>query len=84
MRGERRLTPGERKHGFVMPLPHTRSARKAMQMYLNALRPLAHEIAVALRVPDDVARRGVPPHEIGSAYLKAFLDDLSMRLEAHE
>lgn len=84
MRSERRLPPGERKHGFVMPMPHTRSARKAMLMYLNTLRPMAHDLAAALRVPDDVTRPGVPPHEVGAAYLKAFLDDLSARIEAHE
>lgn len=83
MKGERRLPPGERRHGFVMPVPHTRSARKATQMYLRTLRPLVHEIAAALPVADVVARRGVPPDEIGAAYLAAFLDDLSARLE-HE
>jgi hypothetical protein len=84
MKGERRLPPGERKHGFVMPVPHTRSARKAMQMYLNVLRPMAHDLAAALQVPEEVMRRDVPAHEIGAAYLKAFFDDLSARLAAHE
>ena len=83
MRGERRLPPGERKHGFVMPVPHTRSARKSTQMYLKALRPVAHEIAGALQVPSDILRPGTPPREVGAAYLTAFLDDLSARLN-HE
>jgi hypothetical protein len=83
MKGERRLPPGERKHGFVMPVPHTRSARKSMQMYLKTLRPIAHEIAAALQIPADALRAGTPPHEVGAAYLAAFLDDLSARLD-HE
>jgi hypothetical protein len=83
MKGDRRLPPGERKHGFVMPVPHTRSARKSTLMYLKTLRPLAHDIAAALRVSDGVLRPGAPAHEIGAAYLEAFLDDLSTRL-AHE
>lgn len=77
----RRLPPGERRHGFVMPVPHTRSARKAAQMYLRALRPLAHEIAAALPVP--APEEGASPQEIGAAYLRAFFDELSARL-AHE
>ncbi len=81
MRGVRRLEPGDRRHGFVMPVPHTRSAKKALQMYLKVLRPIAHEIAVALPVPEVAPRRGVPPVEIGAAYLAAFLDDLNARLE---
>jgi hypothetical protein len=64
-----------------MPVPHTRSARKAMQMYLRALRPLAHEIAAAL--PVSAPEEGAPPQEIGAAYLRAFFDELSARL-AHE
>ncbi len=83
MKGDRRLPPGERKHGFVMPVPHTRSARKSTQMYLKTLRPMAHEIAAALHVSADVLRSGTPPHEVGAAYLAAFLDDLSARLN-HE
>ncbi len=81
MRGVRRLEPGERRHGFIMPVPHTRSARKALQMYLKALRPIVHDIASALPAPEVTLRRGVPPAEIGAAYLAAFLDDLSARLE---
>ena len=81
MKGERRLPPGERRHGFVMPVPHTRSARKSTQMYLQTLRPMTHDIAAALEVPDEVRRPGVPAHEIGAAYLTAFLNDLSQRLE---
>ncbi|MDR7483692.1 MAG: hypothetical protein QN183_05740 [Armatimonadota bacterium] len=76
----RLLPPGERRHGFVMPAPHTRSARKNTQMYVHALRPLVHEIAAALEVPDGVLRPGVPPREIGAAYLAAFLDVLDARL----
>jgi hypothetical protein len=83
MRGERRLTPGERRHGFVMPVPHTRSARKSMMMYLSTLRPMAHDIAAALQVPDEILGPDVPAHEVGAAYLEAFFDDLSARL-AHD
>jgi hypothetical protein len=83
MRGERRLPPGERRHGFVMPVPHTRSARKSTQMYLKTLRPITHEIAAALQVPADMLRPGTLPQEVGAAYLAAFLDDLSARL-VHE
>lgn len=81
MRGIRRLEPGDRRHGFIMPMPHTRSAKKALQMYLKVLRPKAHEIAAALPVPEVAHRRGVSPVEIGAAYLAVFLDDLSTRLE---
>jgi hypothetical protein len=81
VRGVRRLTPGERRHGFVMPVPHTRSARKSTQMYLRALRPLAHEIAAALPVPAEHVGAGASPQEIGAAYLRAFFDELSARLE---
>ncbi|MDR7420676.1 MAG: hypothetical protein QN178_17390 [Armatimonadota bacterium] len=80
MRGDRRLTPGERRHGTVIPVPHTRSARKSTLMYLNTLKPLVHDIAAALPVSDDVLRPGAPPHEIGAAYLEAFFDDLIARL----
>lgn len=83
MRGDRRLTPGERRHGFVIPVPHTRSAKKSTQMYLNTLRPLAHDIAASLQVPEWVLEPGTPAHEIGAAYLAAFFDHLSERLE-HE
>ena len=55
-----------------------------MQMYLKTLGPMAHDIAAALRVPDAVAGPGVSSLEIGAAYLKAFLDDLSARLAANE
>lgn len=81
MRGVRRLEPGERRHGFVMPVPQTRSGKKSLQMYLKALRPVVHEIAAAMPVPETVLRRGVPSVEIGAAYLAAFLDDLNARLE---
>lgn len=80
MRGERRLPPGERRHGFVMPVPHTRSARKSMQMYLKAVRPLVHEIAAALDVTDGIFEPGVTPQQIGAEYLRAFMDDLHARL----
>ncbi len=83
MKGDRRLPPGERKHGFVMPVPRTRSARKSTLMYLKTLRPMAHDIAGALQVSPNVLRPGTPPHEVGAAYLEAFLDDLSARLN-HE
>jgi hypothetical protein len=52
-------------------------------MYLKTLRPMAHEIAGALQVPSDILRPGTPPREVGAAYLAAFLDDLSARLN-HE
>lgn len=80
MRGERRLTPGERRHGFAIPVPHTRSARKAMQMYLKAVRPMVHEIAAALNVTDGIFEAGVTPQQIGAEYLRAFMDELDARL----
>jgi hypothetical protein len=80
MGGGRRLTPGERRHGFVMPIPHTRSARKSLQMYLKALRPHAHDVAAMLKVPDEIMQPGRSPQEIGAAYLSAFMDELSVRL----
>jgi hypothetical protein len=49
-------------------------------MYVNTLRPIAHEIAATLQVPEDVLQPGTPPRDIGAAYLTAFLDDLSNRL----
>ncbi len=81
MRGDRRLEPGERRHGFTMPVPHTRSARKALQMYLRTLRPVAHEIAAYLPVSVYLSDRKASPVDIGAAYLAAFLDDLAARLE---
>lgn len=81
MRGDRRLEPGERKHGFVMPVPHTRSGKKSLQMYLNALRPVVHEIAASLPVSEAALQGEIPPVEVGAAYLAAFLDDLTARLE---
>lgn len=83
MRGDRRLQPGERRHGFVMPVPHTRSARKAMQMYLKTLRPVAREIAAYLPVSGELSDPKASPVDIGAAYLAAFLDDLAARLD-HE
>ena len=78
---DRRLTPGERKHGFVMPVPHTRSAKKSTLMYLKTLRPIAYDIAVALHVPQSVTESSATPQEIGAAYLEAFFDDLTSRIE---
>jgi hypothetical protein len=78
---DRRLTPGERRHGFVMPIPHTRSARKSTLMYLKTLRPMAYDIAGSLQVPETVTDAGATPQEIGAAYLEAFFDDLSARIE---
>lgn len=82
--GGRRLPPGERKHGFVMPVPHTRSARKATLMYLKTLRPMVHDMAAVLKVPDEVLEPGTPPQEVGAAYLSAFLDELYVRLLNNE
>ncbi|MDR7523297.1 MAG: hypothetical protein QN168_12640 [Armatimonadota bacterium] len=80
MRGDRRLEPGERRHGFVLPVPHTRSARKSLHMYLTTLRPHVHDIVATLKVPDEILRPGTPAREVGAAYLSAFLDELSVHL----
>lgn len=80
MRMERRMPPGTRKRGFVIPVPHTRSGQKHLQAYIQTLRPMVRDIAATLDV-DRTALQGISgPDEIGAAYLGAFLDDLGQRL----
>ncbi len=80
MRMGRRLPPGARKRGFVVPVPHTRSGQKHVQTYIQTLRPMVQDIAATLDL-DRHALQGLDnPDEIGAHYLGAFLDDLARRL----
>ncbi|MDQ7843651.1 MAG: hypothetical protein QN141_13050 [Armatimonadota bacterium] len=80
MRTGRLMTPGERKRGFVIPVPHTRSAAKNLQTYLQTLRPMVNDIAASLDLDREALAERTDPDEIGAAYLGAFLDDLGRRL----
>jgi hypothetical protein len=53
-------------------------------MYLKTLRPMVHDMAAVLKVPDEVLEPGTPPQEVGAAYLSAFLDELYVRLLNNE
>ncbi len=80
MRTVRLMSPGTRKRGFVVPVPHTRSGRKHVHTYIQTLRPMVDDIAATLDVDRDALRDGADPDRIGAAYLGAFLDDLARRL----
>ncbi|TMI76217.1 MAG: hypothetical protein E6H05_04380 [Bacillati bacterium ANGP1] len=80
MRTERRMPPGARRRGFVVPVPHTRSGQKHVQTYIQTLRPMVADIAATLLVDRAVLTELGDPDEIGAAYLGAFLDDLERRL----
>lgn len=79
-RMDRRMSPGSRRHGFVIPVPHTRSGQKHVQAYIQTLRPMVRDVAATL----DINRLAFvdlrDPDEIGAVYLGAFLDDLARRL----
>jgi len=79
MRMVRLMSPGTRKRGFVVPVPHTRSGQKHVQTYIQTLRPMADDIAATLDLDRD-ALAGREPDQIGATYLRAFLDDLGRRL----
>lgn len=79
MRMGRLLSPGTRKRGFVVPVPHTRSGQKHVQTYIKTLRPMVGDIAATLDLDRD-ALAGLDPDQIGAIYLGAFLDDLGRRL----
>ena len=79
MRMIRLMSPGTRKRGFVVPVPHTRSGQKHVQAYIQTLRPMIDDIAATLDLDRD-ALAGRAPDQIGAAYLGAFLDDLGRRL----
>ncbi|HLA24713.1 MAG TPA: hypothetical protein VJ206_04905 [bacterium] len=79
MRMVRLMSPGTRKRGFVVPVPHTRSGQKHVQTYIQTLRPMVDDIAATLDL-DRNALAGREPDRIGAAYLGAFLDDLGRRL----
>lgn len=81
MRMVRLMSPGTRKRGFVVPVPHTRSGQKHVLTYIQTLRPMADDIAATLDLDRD-ALAGREPDQIGAAYLRAFLDDLGRRLMA--
>src|SRR5438445_447986 len=80
MRTERRMPPGARRRGFVVPVPHTRSGQKHVQTYIQTLRPMVADIAATLLVDRAALTELDDPDEIGAAYLGAFLDDLERRL----
>src|SRR3970040_651134 len=80
MRMVRLMSPGTRKRGFVVPVPHTRSGQKHVQTYIQTLRPMVDDIAATLDLDRDALREGRHPARIGAAYLGAFLDDLARRL----
>jgi hypothetical protein len=75
----RMMSPGTRKRGFVVPVPHTRSGQKHVQTYIQTLRPMVDDIAATLDLDRD-ALAGREPDQIGAVYLRAFLDDLGRRL----
>lgn len=79
MKMGRLMSPGTRKRGFVVPVPHTRSGQKHVQTYIHTLRPMVEDIAATLDLDRD-ALVGTDPDRIGAAYLGAFLDDLGRRL----
>lgn len=80
MRMERRMPPGARKRGFVIPVPHTRSGQKHVHTYIQTLRPMVRDIAATLDVDRNALRGITDPDDIGAYYLGAFLDDLGRRL----
>lgn len=82
MRNDRRMTPGSRRHGFVIPVPHTRSGQKHVQAYIQTLRPMVRDVAATLEVNRHALGDLTDPDEIGAAYLGAFLDDLAHKLAA--
>ncbi|MDQ7820291.1 MAG: hypothetical protein QN173_05050 [Armatimonadota bacterium] len=82
VRAERRLPAGDRRRGFVIPVPHTRSGQKHVQAYIQTLRPMVADIAATLDVDRAALRDVDDPDQIGAAYLGAFLDDLGRRLAA--
>jgi hypothetical protein len=77
---DRRMTPGSRRHGVAIPVPHTRSGQKHVQAYIQTLRPMVRDLAATLEVDRDTLADLQDPDEIGAAYLGAFLDDLAHRL----
>src|SRR3972149_6446226 len=79
MRMVRLMSPGTRKRGFVVPVPHTRSGQKHVQTYIQTLRPMVDDIAATLDL-DRNALAGRGPDRIGAASLGAFPDDLGRRL----
>jgi len=80
MRIERRMPPGARRRGFVVPVPHTRSGQKHVQAYVQTLRPMVADIAATLQIDRAALTQLDDPNEIGAVYLGAFLDDLGRRL----
>ncbi len=82
IRTERRMPAGDRRRGFVIPVPHTRSGHKHVQAYIQTLRPMVRDVAATLEVDRGALAELDDPDEIGAAYLGAFLDDLGRRLAA--
>lgn len=82
IRTERRMPAGDRRRGFVIPVPHTRSGHKHVQAYIQTLRPMVRDVAATLKVDRGALAELDDPDEIGAAYLGAFLDDLGRRLAA--
>jgi len=82
IRMERRMPSGDRRRGFVIPIPHTRSGRKHVQVYIQTLRPMVRDLAATLAVDRAALAALKDPDEVGAAYLGAFLDDLGRRLAA--
>jgi hypothetical protein len=80
MRMVRLMSPGTRKRGFVVPVPHTRSGQKHVHTYIQTLRPMVDDIAATLDLDRDALLDSRDPDRIGAAYLGAFLDDLARRL----
>lgn len=80
MRMGRLLSPGTRKRGFVVPVPHTRSGQKHVQTYIQTLRPMVDDLAATLDLDRAALAEVRDPDRIGAAYLGAFLDDLAGRL----
>ncbi|MDR5695094.1 MAG: hypothetical protein QN198_06325 [Armatimonadota bacterium] len=84
MRGDRRLPPGERRRGFVLPIPRTRAGKKTALSYIQTLRSMVHEIAESLEIQETGLRRSAETDAIGAIYLAAFLDNLADRLREED
>ncbi len=80
MRMGRLMDPGTRKHGFAVPVPHTRSGKKHVHTYIQTLRPMVDDLAATLELDRHALLDTGDPDRIGAAYLAAFLDDLDRRL----
>jgi len=66
VRIERRMPPGARRRGFVVPVPHTWSGQKHVQAYVQTLRPMVADIAATLQIDRAALTQLDDPQEIGA------------------